>query len=79
MDHKGRFIITNVGHAGKVHDTRVLRTLRLYLKEEKVTLFPRNDGVLYGVSMPKFILGDPAYLLLPWLMKSYPYINDLPE
>lgn len=49
--------------------------IRIVLKGEEGTLFPRNM-VLYTVSVSTVILGDPIYLLLPWLMKLYPNIRD---
>uniref|UniRef100_A0A8C4VL95 DDE Tnp4 domain-containing protein n=1 Tax=Gopherus evgoodei TaxID=1825980 RepID=A0A8C4VL95_9SAUR len=56
VDHKGCFTNIHVGWPGRVHDARVFRN-------QKITV---GD-----VEMPIVILGDPAYLLMPWLMKPY--------
>ena len=61
----------NIGWPGKVHDARVFANSSCYRKGSNGTLFPDWSRVIGGVSVPLVILGDPAYPLLPWLMKPY--------
>ncbi|XP_059585406.1 uncharacterized protein LOC102577222 isoform X1 [Alligator mississippiensis] len=73
VDHRGRFMNTNVGSAGSVHDAMVLRRSGVYLLGQAGTLFPRCEVVMgNGVPVPTVVVGDPAYPLLPWLMTPYP-------
>ena len=61
-----------VGWPGRVHDARVFANSSLYSRGQQNTLFTPNTSVsLSGADVPLVLLGDPAYPLLPWLMKAY--------
>ena len=61
----------NIGWPRKVHDARVFVNSSCFRKGCNGTLFPDRSITLVGVKVPLLLLGDPAYPLLPWLMKPY--------
>ncbi|KAG6928786.1 hypothetical protein G0U57_007476, partial [Chelydra serpentina] len=71
VDHKGRFTNINVRWPGKVHDARVFKNSGLFRWLQEGIYFPDRKISVGDVEMPIVILGDPAYLLMPWLMKPY--------
>lgn len=71
-DHQYCFTDIYIGWPGSVHDARVCKNSNLYEKGQNGTLFPASyNQNMNGVNIPLVILGDPAYPLLPWLMKPY--------
>ena len=71
VDSRGRFMDVTIGWPGKVHDARVLVNSTFYQRGISGELLPDWKRIIDGVEIPLMILGDPAYLLLPWLMKPY--------
>ncbi|CAM5083473.1 unnamed protein product [Natator depressus] len=71
VDHKGCFTNINVGWLGKVHDARIFRNSGLFKWLQEGIYFPDQKITVGDVEMPIVILGDPAYPLMPWLMKPY--------
>ena len=77
VDAHGRFLDVTIGWPGKVHDARVLVNSNFYQRGMAGRLLPDWKRVINGVEIPLLILGDPAYLLLPWLQKAYPETGTL--
>jgi hypothetical protein len=71
VDHTGCFKVINVGLPGHVHNSRVYIAELLYAKGESGNLFPQHTLLMGGVRVPIVVIGDAAYPLKPWLMKSY--------
>ena len=71
VDYRYRFMDIYIGWPGSVHDARVLTNSDLFTKGEEGTLLPDSRRMINGCNVPLMILGDPAYPLLPWLMKGY--------
>ncbi|CAM4672765.1 unnamed protein product [Caretta caretta] len=71
VDHKARFTNINMGWPGTVHDACVFRNSGLFKRLQNGIYFPDRKITVGDVEMPIVILGDPAYPLMPWLMKPY--------
>ena len=71
VDPNYRFMNVYVGWPGSVHDARIFVNSDVYTKGEAGTLLPNSTRVFSGVPVHVVILGDPAYPMLPWLIKPY--------
>ena len=71
VNFRGRFINVNIGWPGIGHNARVLVNCFLYKDANDGKLFPDWNKKMVSVDVALVILGDPAYPLLPWLMKPY--------
>ena len=69
----------NVGWPGRVHDARVFSNSTLYSRGQSKVLLPNSTARICGKDIPLVLLGDPAYPLLPWVMKAYPNTGHLTQ
>ena len=76
-DSLGLFIGVNIGWPGKVHDAHFFSNSSFYNKFNTRGFLPDWTKDISGIEAPLLILGDPAYPLLPWLMKPFPNTGNL--
>ena len=69
----------NVGWPGSVHDARVLANSSLFKEAENGVILRGRERVIEGCTIPVFLIGDSAYLLLKWLLKPFPQNEHLSE
>ena len=69
------FMDVYIGWPGIVHDARVITNSRIFQEAEAGSLFPNITKSINGQDIPLLVVGDPAYRLLPWLMKPYSFMH----
>ena len=79
VDFRDVFTDVYIGWPGRVHDARIFSNSDLYLKASNGQLFLDQTRTINGHSLPIVIVGDPAYPLLPWVMKPYPEYAGMPQ
>ena len=69
-----------IGWPGSVHDARVFSNSVIFKKGNEGKLFPNGlTKEINGEEIPPFIVADPAYPLLPWVLKGYPNDKNAPR
>ena len=76
-DHNGLFIGLCIGWPGCVHDARVLANSSIYQKCNRGELLNGQTFCINSTQIPNFLVGDSAYLLLPWLIKPFAHSPSL--
>ena len=69
-----------IGWPGSVHDARVFSNSAIFKKGNDGKLFPIElTKEINGEEIPPIIVADPAYPLLPWVLKVYPNDKNAPR
>ena len=71
VDYRYCFLDIYAGWPGSVHDARVLVHSSFYKKADAGQLLSPVNKTINGVNIPVYVIGDSAYPMLPWLMKSF--------
>ncbi|XP_070397963.1 uncharacterized protein [Nothobranchius furzeri] len=71
VDGKGLFWNVFAGLPGSMHDARVLRLSSIWDLASRGNLFPDHSIQIAGVDFGYCILGDSAYPLQDWLLKTW--------
>ena len=79
VSHDYTFLDVYIGWPGSVHDARVLTNSQIFHETEAGRLFPNITKSINGKDIPLLVVGDPAYPLLPWLMKPYSDTGQLTD
>jgi len=79
VDHRGLFVDVYIGWPGRIHDARVFANSSLYQRGQNKPLLLDWTDQIAGRTIPLILLGDPAYPLLPWLMKAFPDNGNLTQ
>ena len=71
-DHKGYFMVVECRWPGSVHDAKVFANSSINAKLRSCNLpSTYQTPIPGGVKVPNYLIGDPAYPLLPFCMKEY--------
>ena len=77
---KGLFVDVEVRWPGSVHDARIYENCGINKKFISREIPPVYEKLVPGFALvPSLLLGDPAYPILPNLMKEYPSCKNAKE
>ncbi|KAM9323465.1 uncharacterized protein KZ484_021555 [Pholidichthys leucotaenia] len=71
VDGGGLFWDVHAGKPGSMDDVRVLRSSLLWEQAERGAVFSQRPKTIDGQDVGYYFIGDAAYPLTGWLMKSY--------
>ena len=67
------------GFPESIHDSRALRATELFRKAEANEVLNIPVKVVHNMNVRPIILGDGAYPISTWLLKPYPFQNNLTQ
>ena len=70
VDANYHFLDVCVGWLENLHDARVFAHSALYSEIENNHILPNQTITIFGTHIPLYMIGDSAYALKSWLMKS---------
>lgn len=70
-DALGKFMYINVGSPGRRNDAGVFRDSQLVADLDARKVLPLSTRIIEGTTIPYHILGDSAFPLKPYLIKTY--------
>ncbi|KAA8545856.1 hypothetical protein F0562_020693 [Nyssa sinensis] len=76
VDSSSRILSIVAGFCGDKCDSRVLKSSTLYKDVEEGSLLNSPPINITGVAVPRYLVGDEGYPLLPWLL--VPFVDPLP-
>ena len=67
-----KFLDVATGYRGSIHDARILKGSALYIQAERSILLTEPTNAIDGYKIRPLLIGDGAYPVNTWLVKSFP-------
>ena len=79
-DHSGKFLDVDIKWPGSLHDARVFPNSEIQKRYSNINFKLFHKELIPGdEDVPQLIIADPAYPLLPYVMKEYTTCNSNAE